>query len=292
MLTGEADLNKDARISHTELYNYIRKNIKHKTSAQTPLKWDFHVDDEIIIAKNPKIDSTRSNVEFISHDIFTSDNIIIDGDSIRIVNPPKELLEKIKRSISVPVKKEYRKNLLMKEPEKKEKTLEQLRNTEQQSKDISDLLKITAQSPFVRNIDAGELTISRQDLIQKKELTDRRYRRTYYVELMSMVNSTNMQIDTLLNSLQIDERSMSFYKSRQFLHYTESWLRHFDHMKEPAIGSKIESVQKICGELQDLMSELREIDPQSDKFTQVCHEIRDYLYKLIKIAEYNLVESE
>lgn len=48
--TGEADRNKDGQISYEELYDYTLDRVSH---VQTPQKWAFGVQGDIVIARNP-----------------------------------------------------------------------------------------------------------------------------------------------------------------------------------------------------------------------------------------------
>jgi tetratricopeptide (TPR) repeat protein len=50
--TGEADRDKDGQISENELYEYIYDRVIDEKPSQTPRKWVFDVEGEIVIAKN------------------------------------------------------------------------------------------------------------------------------------------------------------------------------------------------------------------------------------------------
>jgi hypothetical protein len=51
--TGEADLDRDGRISLDELYEYVHDRVTDETPQQRPGKWDFGVQGKIIIARSP-----------------------------------------------------------------------------------------------------------------------------------------------------------------------------------------------------------------------------------------------
>ncbi len=51
--TGEADLDRDGRISLDELYEYVHDRVVDETPQQRPGKWDFGVQGKIIIARSP-----------------------------------------------------------------------------------------------------------------------------------------------------------------------------------------------------------------------------------------------
>jgi hypothetical protein len=50
--TGEADMDRDGNISYDELYRYTFDRVVKVNPAQTPGKWDFGVEGEMVIAKN------------------------------------------------------------------------------------------------------------------------------------------------------------------------------------------------------------------------------------------------
>jgi formylglycine-generating enzyme required for sulfatase activity len=52
--TGAADLDGDGRISLDELYKYVYEQVITSGSKQTPRKWVYNVEGEIIIARNPR----------------------------------------------------------------------------------------------------------------------------------------------------------------------------------------------------------------------------------------------
>ena len=66
--SGDADTNKDGRITVDELFDYIYTLVVKQTPKQTPGKWSYKEQGEIVIASNPKrslIDKTaRHNFEF------------------------------------------------------------------------------------------------------------------------------------------------------------------------------------------------------------------------------------
>ena len=52
--TGEADCNQDGRITLDEWYEYAYKQVKSQTTNQTPSKWSYKQQGELIIAQNPR----------------------------------------------------------------------------------------------------------------------------------------------------------------------------------------------------------------------------------------------
>src|SRR5512147_2768006 len=52
--TGEADVDADGRITLDELYDYVYAQVVAKTPKQTPGKWSYKQQGEIVIARNPK----------------------------------------------------------------------------------------------------------------------------------------------------------------------------------------------------------------------------------------------
>ncbi|HXJ96975.1 MAG TPA: caspase family protein [Terriglobia bacterium] len=51
--TGDADMDRDGRISLDELYEYVHDHVKVETPQQRPMKWAFDVEGEIVIAQVP-----------------------------------------------------------------------------------------------------------------------------------------------------------------------------------------------------------------------------------------------
>ena len=52
--TGEADANGDGRISLDELYEYVHRQVVNESPRQTPGKWSYKQEGEIVIARNPR----------------------------------------------------------------------------------------------------------------------------------------------------------------------------------------------------------------------------------------------
>jgi len=52
--TGEADVDADGRITLDELYDYVYGQVVAKTPKQTPGKWSYKQQGDMIIARNPK----------------------------------------------------------------------------------------------------------------------------------------------------------------------------------------------------------------------------------------------
>lgn len=57
--TGLADLDHDGQISIDELYEYAYDRVTEETPQQKPHKWEFDVQGEIIIAKNPHLSGMK-----------------------------------------------------------------------------------------------------------------------------------------------------------------------------------------------------------------------------------------
>jgi len=52
--TGAADRDGDGRITLDEMYDYVYEQVVNKTPKQTPGKWSYKQQGDIVIAKNPK----------------------------------------------------------------------------------------------------------------------------------------------------------------------------------------------------------------------------------------------
>lgn len=55
--TGDADLDKDGLVTFDELYDYLHRTISEATTKQTPSKWTYKAQGDIIIARNPRSSS-------------------------------------------------------------------------------------------------------------------------------------------------------------------------------------------------------------------------------------------
>jgi uncharacterized protein YjbI with pentapeptide repeats len=53
--TGEADRDENGHITYDELYDYVRDHVRQNSPKQTPRKWGFDVQGDIVIAQNPKV---------------------------------------------------------------------------------------------------------------------------------------------------------------------------------------------------------------------------------------------
>src|SRR5512136_306617 len=51
--TGEADVDADGRITLDELYDYVYSQVVSRTPKQTPGKWSYRQQGDIVVAKNP-----------------------------------------------------------------------------------------------------------------------------------------------------------------------------------------------------------------------------------------------
>ena len=52
--TGEADIDADGRITLDELYDYVYGQVVTKTPKQTPGKWSYKQQGDLVIARNPR----------------------------------------------------------------------------------------------------------------------------------------------------------------------------------------------------------------------------------------------
>ena len=52
--SGEADRNQDGQVGLDELYDYIHDKVRTRTPNQTPSKWEFGVQGDLYIARNPR----------------------------------------------------------------------------------------------------------------------------------------------------------------------------------------------------------------------------------------------
>jgi len=53
--TGEADRDRDGRISVDELYEYVYDEVRKLTPKQTPGRWNFEVEGEVLIARSASL---------------------------------------------------------------------------------------------------------------------------------------------------------------------------------------------------------------------------------------------
>ena len=54
LATGEADRDQDGMVSLGELYEYVFERVRQESPNQTPGKWEFGLQGELILAKNPQ----------------------------------------------------------------------------------------------------------------------------------------------------------------------------------------------------------------------------------------------
>ena len=54
MTSGDADLNNDGQVSLDELYDYTYAQVVSQTPRQTPCKWSYNQQGDLIIAKSPR----------------------------------------------------------------------------------------------------------------------------------------------------------------------------------------------------------------------------------------------
>jgi uncharacterized caspase-like protein len=61
--TGKADLDEDGLVSYDELYDYTFDRVIDEMPSQRPQKWEFGVEGDVILAKNPYKKKTESIIE-------------------------------------------------------------------------------------------------------------------------------------------------------------------------------------------------------------------------------------
>ena len=54
LTTGDADLNRDGQVTLDELYDYTYTQVVSQTPRQTPCKWSYNQQGDLVIAKNPR----------------------------------------------------------------------------------------------------------------------------------------------------------------------------------------------------------------------------------------------
>jgi tetratricopeptide (TPR) repeat protein len=59
--SGEADLDGNGKVTYDELYDYVSGQVKQKTPQQTPRKWGFDTEGQIIIAMNPNSQKVKKS---------------------------------------------------------------------------------------------------------------------------------------------------------------------------------------------------------------------------------------
>ena len=64
--TCQADLNQDGLISVDELYDFAHDSVSSSTSKQTPGKWSFRQQGELIIAQNLLVGANATGTQ-VSH---------------------------------------------------------------------------------------------------------------------------------------------------------------------------------------------------------------------------------
>ncbi len=52
--TGEADRDQDGQVALHELYDYVHDKVRQQTPNQTPSKWEFGVQGDLFVARNPR----------------------------------------------------------------------------------------------------------------------------------------------------------------------------------------------------------------------------------------------
>ena len=63
--TGLADRDENGQITLDELYDYISDNLRAASSRQTPMKWVYGQDGQLVIARNPNVVLDRSLKGFV-----------------------------------------------------------------------------------------------------------------------------------------------------------------------------------------------------------------------------------
>jgi len=52
--TGAADRDQDGQVSLDELYDYVHDAVQPRTPNQTPSRWEFDMQGDLVIARNPR----------------------------------------------------------------------------------------------------------------------------------------------------------------------------------------------------------------------------------------------
>src|SRR6478752_8331900 len=52
--TGEADLDADGFVSLGELYEYVYQNVVAQSPHQTPSKWEYGLEGDLVISRSPR----------------------------------------------------------------------------------------------------------------------------------------------------------------------------------------------------------------------------------------------
>jgi tetratricopeptide (TPR) repeat protein len=97
--TGEADIDKNGRISYHELYNYAFEHVRKETPLQNPGIWVFGVEGDVVIANNPNEivdpnDLVQEALESLKKDYFN--DAIESCDRAIKINPRIALAHNIK----------------------------------------------------------------------------------------------------------------------------------------------------------------------------------------------------
>jgi uncharacterized caspase-like protein len=88
--TGEADTNRDGNISVDELFDYVYSQIRETTHKQTPGKWSFKEQGEMIISHNPRLEGT-----YISSETREVHDTLEEVDEDELENQKSEKLEEL-----------------------------------------------------------------------------------------------------------------------------------------------------------------------------------------------------
>jgi hypothetical protein len=79
--TGDADINQDGKITLDELYNYVYARVLETTPNQTPGKWSFREQGEIIISQSP-LGIEQEHITSIEPNTFAGRDLIKIDDEI------------------------------------------------------------------------------------------------------------------------------------------------------------------------------------------------------------------
>lgn len=125
--SGKADRDQDGRVGLNELYDFVYDEVRERTPHQTPSRWDFGVQGDVVIARNPRrrivpAALPREVLDLVEHSaagvrlgaveeltgIATRDNLgvaagavgalrqLLDDDSRRVAGAARDALEALR----------------------------------------------------------------------------------------------------------------------------------------------------------------------------------------------------
>jgi membrane-associated phospholipid phosphatase len=100
--SGAADANRDGWIDADELYDYVKTHVVTEGAAQSPTKWDFDVQGEILIARSgiDRKKRLRKSLLQWSGEGLIQDRLLLDGLSL-LEKPQSELMPEERRRMQL-----------------------------------------------------------------------------------------------------------------------------------------------------------------------------------------------